>query len=653
MRLTAGLAGLVSGLIVLLAAQMPCCGWEELTGGQEGSAGKSPASAEAQPEILDLLLKNTPQPDYGRPVPARVSGRVVLHQKDSTTGARGVSVTDGFSVVKTDAQGAYTLSPDPRAVFVYVTRPSGYDVRGDWYKPVGAVVDFSVQPATSDENQYVFVHVTDTHTSSNRRSLAGLSRFVNEVNALSPKPRFVINSGDLLNLHKALTSSPAEGRTGFRNYVGIMNHLRMPCYNVAGDHTDSAYRLEEFPRGHIHCGKPLYWEYLGPHFFSFEYGRIHFMSVDFGYHLGRRQLEVNGKRLEYPSLEVQPEHVRWMKQDMAGRMPGAFVVTTAEQDLTKYCPGFPDMARQHDVRLQLVGDSHVVSYKERPVPYRSGGALAGCWWNPRAGQLCPDLSPQGYLIYSVKGEKLESFYKGLGRRVEIVSPRLGAPWQDRVQFKAHLVQPRPGEALEYSVNGKPWQTMRRIGRPFYRALHAATVDSTSLPDGLVKVAVRSTGSGELRSREFVVVNGRLPSQYETSATLSFHVGPATSWTTSRAPAAKVDVLFNGQAIGSLEPGIRKQYSFTVPASLLRVANRISFRYSQHNDGFNLSSPLLTFREMTIHDPRDEAIRRVRVAHWGKDAADWGGFIAGAAEPPDETPFHRRQNVFCFLLPHAD
>ena len=153
----------------------------------------------------------------------------MLLATEAAPGAEGVSVTDGFSVVKTDARGACTLRPDPRAVFVYITRPSGYDVQGDWYKPLAAEVDFALKPAAHDENEYVFVHVTDTHVSQNARSVAGLSRFVEEVNSLTPKPRFVVNSGDLLNLHKALLSSPAAGHADFRNYVGIMNPLTMPC----------------------------------------------------------------------------------------------------------------------------------------------------------------------------------------------------------------------------------------------------------------------------------------------------------------------------------------------------------------------------------------------------------------------------------------
>jgi hypothetical protein len=231
------------------------------------------------PEVLDLLLKETPKPDYDAPVPDQICGRVVLHAGQKTSGVAGVSVTDGYSVVKTNADGAYVLKPAADAVFVYITRPAGYDVQGHWYKPLADQVDFDLRAADHDENKYIFVHVTDTHVSQNLRSLEGLSRFVREVNALKPKPRFVVNSGDLLSLHKALISSPDSGHRDFRNYVGIMNHLAMPHYNVAGDHTDSSYRLNQFPRGDHRCGKPLYWEYLGPHFFSLGVPRPAFLFV--------------------------------------------------------------------------------------------------------------------------------------------------------------------------------------------------------------------------------------------------------------------------------------------------------------------------------------------------------------------------------------
>ena len=612
------------------------------------AVGQDAASPQSGTEILDLLLRETPQPDYDAAVPTRISGRVLLHTPAGISGAEGISVTDGYTVVTTDAQGVYTLKPNQHAVFIYITRPAGHNVQGSWYKPLAASVDFRLNPAPADEDEYIFVHVTDTHISQSRRSLVGLSRFVREVNALTPQPRFVVNSGDLLNLHKALLSTPAAGQADFRNYVGIMNHLAMPHYNVSGDHTDSSYRLDQFPRGDHRCGKPLYWEHLGPHFFSFEYGRIHFVSVDFGYHLGQRQIPVNGKQLQYPTNQVQPMHAEWMRQDMGHRSAGTFVVTTSEADLGEHCPEFAQIAAQHDIRLQLTGDIHVVSHKTRSVPYRTGGALAGCWWNPKAEQLCPDLSPHGYLIYRVKAEQLEHFYKGLGQRVAIVSHRVGAPLIGRFALKAHLVQPRPNESLEYSLNGTDWIPMTQVDRPFYRTVYQATVNSTSLPNGLLTFRVRST-SGEVRTREFVIANDQDRAPVQAEALLSFSVGSESGWTTHKAPDRKVDVVFNETVVGTIEPDVRRNYSFMIPAACLRTANVLKFRFADPDDGMSLGSPVLTLENTLIRDPRDVALRRVRTAHWGDAAVDWGGFIVGNAAPPDETPFHRRQDLFCFVL----
>ncbi len=189
------------------------------------TVGQDVKPPESDSEILDLLLKDTPNPDYAAPVPTEISGRVVVHARGEMSGVEGVSVTDGYSVTTTDTQGFYRLKPNKHAVFIYITRPTGHDVQGHWYKPLAASVDFELKPADQEEDEYVFVHVTDTHVSQNRRSLVGLSRFVREVNALTPQPRFVVNSGDLLNLHKALVSSPEAGQADFRKYVGIMNHL--------------------------------------------------------------------------------------------------------------------------------------------------------------------------------------------------------------------------------------------------------------------------------------------------------------------------------------------------------------------------------------------------------------------------------------------
>jgi hypothetical protein len=598
---------------------------------------------------LPLLLPDTPKPTYGTPPPAVVEGRVALANTGAAAqGAADVSVTDGYSVVKTDGDGAYSLVPNPDAVFVYVTRPAGFDVVGSWYKPMSARVDFALEKAPEDEDEYIFIHVTDTHLSNSRVSLAGLRSFVTELNALTPKPRFVVNSGDLISLHKALVSSVDSGHQFMRNYVGIMNHLDMPHYNVAGDHTDSVYRMDDFPRGDHRCGKPLYWEYLGPNFFSFEYGKIHFMSADSSYHLGQRQIN----ELEYPTLEIQPMHQAWMREDMAGRGAGTFVITASENDLSLECPGFLEMAAAHDVRFQLTGDSHIVSEKRHAVPYRTGGALAGCWWNAKCDGLAPDLNPQGYLIYRVVNDKMEHFHKGLGQRVAILSHRIGAPLQGQALVRAHVVQPREDEILEWSLGGESWGKMEELGRPFYRAVFETVLNSTLLEDGLVNLQIRSSLTGETRSRELTVVNDASLAGLGAEAMLTISTA-GHSHKKPAAPQRNVRVLFNGEHVGELEGGAAKVYSFPVSPSIVRTANTLRFEFDDSSDGMHIDGPILTVNGKTaIRDPHDQAVTRIKRAHWGDGAANWGGYVVGQGELL-ETPFIRKQDVFCFVLDSAN
>jgi hypothetical protein len=71
--------------------------WSESSSGV--AIGQGRESTSSLPDVLELLVKETPRPDYDSPVPALISGRVLLHDGGKTSGAKDVSVTDGFSVV--------------------------------------------------------------------------------------------------------------------------------------------------------------------------------------------------------------------------------------------------------------------------------------------------------------------------------------------------------------------------------------------------------------------------------------------------------------------------------------------------------------------------------------------------------------------------
>jgi len=174
----------------------------------------NPGFAKSDPDrqpvsILKKVAKETPKPNYGVAVPGKVKGRVTFQIEGNNVGLGGVSISDGHTVTQTDAEGYYSLKPNPQAIFVYLTKPSGYEVFGDWYAAIAPEIGFSLKE--SPEDSYTFIHVSDTHVSDSRVSREGLSRFVREVNSLSPMIRFVVNSGDLINLSKSLDNPPEVG----------------------------------------------------------------------------------------------------------------------------------------------------------------------------------------------------------------------------------------------------------------------------------------------------------------------------------------------------------------------------------------------------------------------------------------------------------
>ena len=62
---------------------------------------------------------------------------------------KGIRVSDGLNVVKTNAEGVYTLPGHERERFIFITTPSGYRTDNQYYRRIngtGQTYDFGLQP---------------------------------------------------------------------------------------------------------------------------------------------------------------------------------------------------------------------------------------------------------------------------------------------------------------------------------------------------------------------------------------------------------------------------------------------------------------------------------------------------------------------------
>ena len=177
----------------------------------------------------------------------------------------GVCISNGREIVRTDLAGQYRLPHQPEDRFVYVTVPAGCRAVGQFYIDLeeAEAFDFLLEPhPASADSTFSFVQITDMHISVTRRAFAhhleeDLAQIHREVGA---QARFIVASGDL---------TAGGQRAEYAAYLRAIAASPLPVYHAAGNHDDDA----ELQGNN-------FMDYLGPLYYSFDYGPLHFVVYD-------------------------------------------------------------------------------------------------------------------------------------------------------------------------------------------------------------------------------------------------------------------------------------------------------------------------------------------------------------------------------------
>lgn len=226
-------------------------------------------------------------------------------------GIKGAVVSDQVMTVETDAEGAYQLKASGYG-FVFVSMPNGYkSLTNSWQKISGKEVDFPLAKTTAPK-EFKFIHASDTHISEKSVDRIAKLRAIVE----KEKPDFVIITGDLVR--DALRVSEKEASGYYELYVKEIQKFNVPVWSVPGNHENFGIErhLSLVSQTHPLYGKKMYHHYLGPNYYSFNYGGVHFIGLD----------DVDFEDLWYYG-HVDSLQVAWMKKDLALVAPAAPVIT--------------------------------------------------------------------------------------------------------------------------------------------------------------------------------------------------------------------------------------------------------------------------------------------------------------------------------------
>ena len=195
-------------------------------------------------------------------------------------GERGLAhvvVSNQDAVVATDASGGFRVPRGPNGL-LFVSVPDGYRAVGAFWRRMDdatSTVDFPLSPIPASA-EFTFIHASDTHIAP--AVVARTERFRELADSLNPA--FVIITGDLVR--DALRVGEAEA-TGyydlFMREAGLFKH---PVWTVPGNHENFGIERDKshVSAAHPLYGRGMYHHYLGPDYYSFNFGGVHFVGLN-------------------------------------------------------------------------------------------------------------------------------------------------------------------------------------------------------------------------------------------------------------------------------------------------------------------------------------------------------------------------------------
>ncbi len=236
-----------------------------------------------------------------------VSGRV--YNEASNTGIAGVAISDQSTVVVTDANGKYQITTTPGRSFIMISMPDGYS--GIFYNKISSEVNFPLKKIAT-KTEFSFIHASDTHISKESENRTDKLRALTE----SLKPDFVLITGDLVK--DALRVPENDAKKLFEMFAAAVKKFPTQVWYVPGNHEIFGIERQTslVSRDNPLYGKKMFAYYLGPNYYSFNYGGIHFVGLD----------DIDYEDTWYFG-HVDSLQMSWLKQDLAS-VPAKMPVVT-------------------------------------------------------------------------------------------------------------------------------------------------------------------------------------------------------------------------------------------------------------------------------------------------------------------------------------
>ena len=352
--------------------------------------------------------------------------------RSNGTPLAGVVVSDGLLCTTTNANGFYSLKSNlAETKFVMVSIPSGYTAPTDanglpiFYHRVTdsqkkknlCVADFSFNKISNNANRFTLLVGADPQPRArtagyDNNAYHSLDCCEDLYQDMREKAASITNQ----NVYGLMLGDVVhENMDLYANYVEGLSTLGFPMFNVLGNHDNDKTATTDVE------GRRVFEEYLGPTYYSFNIGKLHFVVLDNLI----MNLNDNGELKGYDVQGLTDEIWQWLQNDLSYVSRSTTLMVAAHSPMFKlinthnrsaqykeeYGDLFAEFAKVHvwtghthnTFNYNYPNSSKWAVIEEHTVA-RSTGEL---WTN----EYLAGGTPRGYTVVEVDGNNVEWHFK--------------------------------------------------------------------------------------------------------------------------------------------------------------------------------------------------------------------------------------------------
>lgn len=337
---------------------------------------------------------------------------------------KGVLVTDGSSIVKTNKDGLFTLNVSGKAEFVYIVTPAGYvadyssGVPEFYRKASQDTFDFDLEK-TDRQSHYTMFSISDPQV----RNKEQFKQFCDEpFDDLKAQGKKYKKTGPVVGMILGDIGWDKELPKMLPSFKKKMSKVGFPVYYVTGNHDYNKERI-------FKNLSEDYYDNFGPHDYAF------FMGKDLYICLNNIIYRKDKDKKFYYEEGYSDETLKFVKK-LLSKVPKKTHIFIAQHSPTEIWYRKSENKRiiNADKLIAMLsgrkvdilsGHTHVMNnYQLAPgIVDHNAASICGTWW---VADWCRDGVPSGYEIFDVKGKNISWFYHSLGKsddfQVEIIKP---------------------------------------------------------------------------------------------------------------------------------------------------------------------------------------------------------------------------------------